>query len=226
MLQVLLVEDDIDLATAVVDYLALEDIQCDHAANGVAGLSLIQSHAYQVIILDLNLPKMDGLKVCNEMRSEGNDTPVIMLTARDTLDDKVTGFGVGADDYLVKPFAMAELIVRLQALAKRRSGQVKKLHVADLELDLQLKQATRDGQPLKLSPIALKLLELLMRQSPAAVSRQALIQHVWGDEQPDSNALKVHIHNLRKQIDKPNQTELLTTVVGFGFALTDAKSCP
>ena len=116
MLNLLLVEDDLDLATAIVDYLELESIQCDHAGNGAAGLNLIESNDYQAIILDLNLPKMDGLAVCKNMRKQGIDTPVLMLTARDGLEDKLIGFDAGADDYLVKPFAMQELIARIQVL--------------------------------------------------------------------------------------------------------------
>ena len=219
MLNLLLVEDDLDLATAVVDYLELESIQCDHAANGVAGLNFITEHQYQAIILDLNLPRMDGLEVCRRMREQGDDTPVLMLTARDSLDDKLVGFGSGADDYLVKPFAMEELIVRVQALARRRSGQVNRLIVEDVELDLGHKQAFRNRQPLRLSPTALKILEILMRESPKPVSREMLMQRVWGDEQPDSNSLKVHIYNLRKQLDSVGELPLIQTVTGFVFAM-------
>ncbi len=219
MLNLLLVEDDLDLATAVVDYLELEDIQCDHAANGLVGLNMIINNDYQAIILDLNLPKMDGLTVCKNMREQGIDTPVLMLTARDSLDDKLVGFDSGADDYLVKPFAMEELIVRMQVLARRRSGQVKRLSLADLELDLQQKQATRAEQLLKLSPTAWKILEVLMRATPHPVSREKLMQAVWGDDQPDSNSLKVHIFNLRKQLDAGDVSPLLHTISGVGFAL-------
>ncbi|WP_372881211.1 response regulator transcription factor [Psychromonas sp.] len=223
MLNLLLVEDDIDLATAVIDYLELEEIQCDHAANGLVGLNLIEKNSYHAIVLDLNLPKMSGLTVCETMRNKGIDTPVLMLTAMDTLQDKITGFDKGADDYLVKPFAMQELIVRVQALARRRSGQVNRLSLLDLELDLQKKQAYRNKRPLKLSPMALKILEVLMRESPNPVSRETLIQSVWGDEQPDSNSLKVHIYNLRKQVDGGDVTTLLQTISGYGFALKAAE---
>lgn len=219
MLNLLLVEDDMDLATAVVDYLELESIQCDHAVNGVVGLNLIQQHSYQAIILDLNLPRMDGLTVCRQMRELGNDTPVLMLTARDSLDDKLVGFDSGADDYLVKPFAMEELIARVKVLSCRRSGQVNKLTVEDIELDLSQKQAYRNKQVLKLSPTAIKILEVLMRESPSPVSRETLMQRIWGDEQPDSNSLKVHVFNLRKQLDKAGGPPLIQTVTGFGFAL-------
>lgn len=127
MTTLLLVEDDMDLAGNILDYLALDNFVCDHASNGVAALNLIQTNTYAVVILDINLPRQSGLSVCQTLRQRGDVTPVIMLTARDQLDDKLTGFAAGADDYLVKPFAMAELSARLQALAGRRSNQAQKL---------------------------------------------------------------------------------------------------
>lgn len=218
-LQCLLVEDDLDLATAIIDYLALEGIECDHAANGVAGLSLIQNQRYDVVILDLNLPKMDGLEVCAKLRASGLDVPVLMLTARDTLDDKLGGFSAGADDYLIKPFAMEELIVRAQVLSRRRSGQVTLLSAEGVELDLTTQTATCDGQEMKLTPIGYKLLETLLRASPNSVSRDKLVQSVWGDEQPDSNSLKVHMYHLRKAVDGQSGVKRIQTLVGRGFAL-------
>lgn len=218
-LQCLLVEDDLDLATAVIDYLALEGIECDHAANGVAGLNLIQNQRYDVVILDLNLPKMDGLEVCAKLRASGLDVPVLMLTARDTLDDKLGGFSAGADDYLIKPFAMEELIVRAQVLSRRRSGQVTLLSAEGVELDLTTQTATCDGQEMKLTPIGYKLLETLLRASPNSVSRDKLVQSVWGDEQPDSNSLKVHMYHLRKAVDGQSGVKRIQTLVGRGFAL-------
>lgn len=218
-LQCLLVEDDLDLATAVIDYLALEGIECDHAANGVAGLNLIQNQRYDVVILDLNLPKMDGLEVCAKLRASGLDVPVLMLTARDTLDDKLGGFSAGADDYLIKPFAMEELIVRAQVLSRRRSGQVTLLSAEGVELDLTTQTATCDGQEMKLTPIGYKLLETLLRASPNSVSRDKLVQSVWGDEQPDSNSLKVHMYHLRKAVDGQSEFKRIQTLVGRGFAL-------
>lgn len=219
MLNLLLVEDDIDLATAVIDYLQLEDIQCDHAANGQTGLNLIEKNSYQAIILDLNLPQLSGLAVCETMRNKGIDTPVLMLTAMDSLQDKLAGFAKGADDYLVKPFAMQELIVRVQALSRRRSGQVNLLKVAGIELDLEKRKARVNGRTLKLSPTAFKILELLLRNSPSPVPREKITQAVWGDAQPESNSLKVHIFNLRKQLDAATDKPLLHTVSGFGFAV-------
>jgi len=218
-LQILVVEDDIDLAKAIIEYFDLEGIHCDHASNGVLGLQLIMNHHYDAIILDINLPKMSGLEVCKGMRSQGIDTSVLMLTAKDTLDDKVTGFSMGADDYLVKPFAMEELIIRTQVLSRRRSGQVYKLSTEDLTLDLQEKRVQRGDEEVKLSPTGLKILEYLMRESPKTVSREKLMQFVWGEDQPDSNSLKVHMFNLRKAIEIAGKPSLIHTIAGRGFAL-------
>lgn len=228
-LQLLLVEDDIDLANAVVDYLALEDIHCDHAANGLSGLNLIKTNPYDVVILDLNLPKMNGLAVCESLRKDGFDVPILMLTAKDTLEDKLSGFAKGADDYLIKPFAMEELIVRTQVLSRRRSGEMTKLNVFDLTLDTKQQVITRGNKALKLSPTGYKILETLMRASPSPVTREKLMQTVWGEDQPDSNSLKVHMFNLRKALDNSFYTNkgntrpprLIHTLVGRGFVLKE-----
>ncbi|MCG8313074.1 MAG: response regulator transcription factor [Pseudomonadales bacterium] len=222
MLTVLLVEDDIDLAQTVVQYLELEQIQCDHASNGVAGLNLMQRNHYQVLLLDLNLPRLDGIGVCQQLRQQGDDTPILMLTARDQLDDKVEGFKAGTDDYLVKPFAMQELIARIFALSRRRSGQANQLQCGPLSVNFGEKQAYREGQLLKLSPTAWKLLETLMRASPNVVSREVLEQALWGDDVPDSNSLKVHMHNLRKSVDAPFGYGMIQTIAGQGFALRES----
>lgn len=218
-MNVLLVEDDIDLATTIVDYFEIESIECDHASNGLVGLSLVESHHYQMIILDINMPQMDGLTLCNTLRERGIDIPILMLTARDSLENKLQGFQAGSDDYLIKPFAMKELVARVQVLAKRRSGEAKRLVLGDLSLDLIQKTAQVAHQQLKLSPIAFKLLETLVRATPQAVSRQKIMQLVWGEEQPDSNSLKVHIHYLRKQLEAITITVNLVTVSGVGFAI-------
>ncbi len=221
MIDVLLVEDDIDLANTIIDYLKLEDIDCDHASNGVAGLTLAQQHNYDAILLDINLPKMNGLSVCENLRKDGIDTPVLMLTARDSLDDKLAGFQSGTDDYLVKPFALPELVARCQALSKRRSGQIQKLTFADLTLHLESKEAVRNGQVIKLTPTGWKLLETLLRAFPKVLSREELEQAVWGDERPDSNSFKVHLHNLRKAVDENHSHPLIKTITGHGFTLND-----
>jgi DNA-binding response OmpR family regulator len=223
MLTLLLIEDDIDLAQTLVQYLELEDIRCDHASNGVSGLELIRRHRYDGLLLDINLPRMDGLTLCQHLRAEGNDIPILMLTARDRLDDKLEGFRVGSDDYLVKPFELQELVARAKALARRRSGQMRILRCADLVMNLDEACVFRAGQSLHLSPTGWRLLEALLRASPSVVSRQALEEAVWGEEIPDSNALKVHLHHLRKAIDAPFDKPLLETLSGRGFRLAEPK---
>ena len=220
-LDMLLIEDDQDLAATVIQFLNIEGIRCDHAGNGLQGLTLSSQHRYDVILLDLNLPRLDGISLCQRLRQAGNDTPVLMLTARDQLADKLEGFSAGTDDFLVKPFELQELLVRVQALARRRSGQVRLLHYADLSMDIDRRQVSRAGHTLKLSPTGWRLLETLLRHAPAVVSRQALEEAVWSDELPDSNSLKVHMFHLRKAVDGGFAVSLLRTVPGHGFALNE-----
>lgn len=223
MLSVLLVEDDLDLAATVIDYLAFEKINCDHAANGVLGLNLIENNRYDVILLDINMPYMDGLSVCQSMREKGYEVPVLMLTARDTLSDKIAGFNAGTDDYLVKPFEIEELLVRILALSKRRSGQATLLSLGQLELNIPNKSAQIDSSPIKLTPTTFKILEALMRASPEPVSKPALLQAIWGDEIPDSSSLRVHIHHLRKSLDIQSMGKMIVTNPGFGFSIVSEQ---
>ena len=223
MLNLLLIEDDLDLAETLVEYLAIEGLRCDHASNGMSGLHFIHQQHYDVILLDINLPKLDGLSLCQQIRTEGIDKPVLMLTARDQLEDKLEGFRAGTDDYLVKPFELSELVVRCHALARRRSGQIKRLTCGDLEMNLTDRTVLRDGHLLHLSPTSWRLLEALLRASPEAVSRRALEESLWGDNVPDSNSLKVHIFNLRKAVNAGFGSPLIHTVPGFGFVLRETK---
>ncbi|GAA4898659.1 response regulator transcription factor [Ferrimonas pelagia] len=218
-MSVLLVEDERNLADAIVDYLALEGIPCDYADNGVMALELLCQHPYQMVILDINLPRLDGVTVCQRLRVAGERIPILFLTAKDTLEDKLAGFDAGGDDYLIKPFAMAELIARVKALSGRLSPQARRLQVADLSLDLNLHQARRGQRELALSPTGLALLEQLLRAAPAPVSKAALIDAIWGAEGDDNNSLKVHIHKLRKAIDRPEEVPLLRTIKSHGYAI-------
>ena len=225
MPSILLVEDDEDLAAAVMDYLEMESMLCDYARTGAEGYRLAASppasQPYDAIILDLNLPVMDGLTVCKRLRDEGNDTPVLMLTALDQLEDKLAGFSAGTDDYLVKPFAMQELVARLRVLVMRRSGQASLLSCGDLVMDTKSRTVERQGRPVTLRPTEWKILHALLRHSPDVVSRQQLLIEVWGDTPPDSNSLKVHLFHLRKAIDEPFAVSLLHTLPGRGVALRE-----
>ena len=219
--RVLLVEDNRALAANVGEYLEEAGCSVDHAQNGVMALSLATSTVFDVIVLDLALPLLDGIDVCSGLRAHtGPRVPVLMLTARDTLDDKLRGFAAGADDYLTKPFALAELRARIEALLRRWQDESRILRVDDLSFDTATLALSRGGRPLRLSPTALRLLELLMRRSPAVVSRQDIERHLWGDEPPDgATALRVHVHALRRAIDEPPARPLLRTVPGIGYAL-------
>lgn len=216
----LLVEDNLSLAETVISYFDLEGIDCDYASTGTQGLDLALSNDYETILLDINLPRMDGLEVCEALREQGVDVPVLMLTARDTLEDKLAGFDAGTDDYLIKPFELSELTARVKALAKRRSSRAQILEVGPLALDLSSKIATREGQTLSLTPTGWKLLELLMRESPNVVSREKMENAIWSDmDFPDSNVLKVHLYRLRQDVDKPFSTKLIHTIAKHGVAI-------
>lgn len=219
-MNILLIEDDRAVAIYVADLLLKEGIICEHAFHGEAGINLATENVYDVVVLDLNLPDISGLEVCKRLRRLGLDLPIIMLTAKTSISDRVTGFRAGADDYLCKPFAIEELTERIRVLAKRRSGQSKVLRVGELELDLYSFTAKRAGIELKLTPSGWQVLETLMRAYPAVVSREKLERVLWQESPPDSNSLKVHLCNLRQQLDKPFRTSLLKTVPKVGFKLT------
>jgi DNA-binding response OmpR family regulator len=220
-MRILIIEDNSDLAANIYDFLEAKGHVLDAAADGITGLHLAVVNDYDVIVLDLMLPGLDGLTLCKKLRDEANkQTPVLMLTARDTLDDKLAGFGVGADDYLVKPFALQELEVRVLALQRRNTGApARKLTVADLSFDLDTLTVKRQDKVIPLTPTGLKILELLMRKSPNVVSRKELEHALWGDEPPDSDAIRSHVHTLRVAIDHPFGTPLIHTVHGIGFRM-------
>lgn len=216
----LLVEDNVSLAQTVIAYFDLEGIDCDYASNGSQGLELALLNDYQVILLDINLPRINGLEVCEMIRKQGVDIPVMMLTARDSLEDKLAGFDAGTDDYLVKPFELSELVARVKALFNRRSLHSMKLEVGPLVMDLSLKTICREGQKLKLTPTCWKLLEILMRGSPNVVSREKMQNTIWTEpDLPDSDVLKVHLYKLRQQVDKPFSIKLIQTVSSHGVAI-------
>ncbi|MBN8712988.1 MAG: response regulator transcription factor [Xanthomonadales bacterium] len=220
-MRVLVIEDNTDLATNIGDYLEDRGNVVDFAGDGVTGLHLAVVHNFDVIVLDLTLPGMDGLEVARKLRHEAHkQTPILMLTARDALEQKLTGFESGADDYMTKPFALQELDARLQVLARRGKGpQSRVLKDGDLTFNLDTLTVHREGKSIQLNPIGLKLLQALMEASPSVVTRQDLEQRVWGEELPDSDSLRVHIHGLRAAIDKPFATPLIYTRHGIGYRM-------
>ena len=222
-MRLLVVEDNRDILANLADYLGLKGYEVDCAQDGLTGLHLAATQHYDLIVLDVMLPGMDGYALCQRLREgERRDTPVIMLTARDALDDRLQGFRTGADDYVTKPFALPELAARIEAVLKRtRAGGRRLLQVADLSYDLDTLEVSRAGQPLKIGPIGLKLLAVLMQKSPAVATREALEAALWGDAPPDSDSLRSHIHTLRQQIDKPFPKPLLHTVHGVGFRFAE-----
>lgn len=223
---VLIVEDHQDLAANVGDFLEAGGMTVDFAADGMTALQLCHQHDYDALVLDIMMPGMDGYEVCRRIREElQQDMPIIMLTARDTLDDKLSGFAHGTDDYLVKPFEMKELEARLISHIRRHRGEMdsKSLQVSDIIFDPQTMRVTRNGEVIRLSPIMLQILRILMRESPKLVTREKLEAEIWGEDTPDSDTLRSHLYNLRKLIDKPFQQHLLHTIPGIGYKLCEEK---
>lgn len=221
-MRILIVEDNPDIAANLFDFLEAKEHVPDLAADGLTGLHLATTNTYDAIVLDIMLPGMDGFELCRKLRREARlTTPVLMLTARDALDDKIAGLESGADDYVVKPFAMREVETRLRALTRRaqRAFGETVLRVADLTFDTGSYLVRRGERPVVLPPIPLKLLETLMRHSPHAVSRAELEQAVWGDSPPDSDALRAHMHLLRAALDAPDEVPLIHTLRGIGYRL-------
>jgi DNA-binding response OmpR family regulator len=221
-MHILIIEDNRDLAANMFDFLEANGHAVDMAADGITGLHLAIVNHYDAIVLDLMLPGMDGTLVCKKLRQEaGKDTPVLMITARDSLDDKITGLEAGADDYLVKPAELREIEMRLRVLSRRGSARVmrQKLTIADLTLDPSTYIVHRGSKHIELPPIPYKILELLMLRSPQVVTREEIEHTVWGDALPDSDSLRAHMHVLRTLIDKPFETSLLHTMRGFGYQL-------
>ncbi len=220
-MRLLVVEDNRSLVGNLFAYFEPRGHELDAAPDGIVGLHLASTQQYDAIVLDWMLPRLDGRELLRKLREHDIDTPVIMLTARDELPDKISGFRAGADDYMTKPFALPELEVRLEAMMARVHGRQKRkvLEVHDLRLDLDTLEATRAGQPLHLYPACRKLLETLMRASPAAVTREQLEHALWGDDPPDGDMLRSHVYELRRSIDGPFAVKLIHTLPRTGYRL-------
>lgn len=218
--RVLLVEDHADLAETVIDFLESMGCMVDYAADGITGLHLARNQTFDVIVLDVMLPGIDGVALCKQLREDhGAQTPVIMMTARDELNDKLAGFESGADDYLVKPFDLPELVARIASLVRRNQGQIanEKLLIGDLSLDTGTHEVKRGNNTLSLSPAGFRILHVLMKGTPNVVSRDELEHALWGDEPPASDTLRSQIYKLRKTVDRPFDDALIYTVPGMGY---------
>ncbi|QJR82706.1 response regulator transcription factor [Alteromonas pelagimontana] len=222
-MRALIVEDNRDICENIAAYLEKHSYILDFAYDGISAMHLVLTNPFDVIVLDLMLPRMDGLSFWQKLRVDAKvQTPVLMLTARDTLDDKLKGFEAGADDYLVKPFALQELHARLQALYKRSHGKTDNLlTVGDLTLNKSTLQVHRSGRRVDLNPTGMKLLQRLMEEAPSVVARDALETLLWADEPPDGDALRSHMYKLRQAVDRPFESPLIHTVHRIGYRISE-----
>lgn len=225
-LSILIVEDNAALAANIYDFLEACGHAPDAAPDGESALGLLAIHRYDAIVLDWMMPRMDGMTMLHRLRRERKSgIPVVLLTAKDQLENKIEGFTAGADDYMVKPVALAELEIRLRVVASRARAshaQARLLEVADLRFDLSTQIVSRAGHPLALSPIRRQLLEMLMRRSPHVVPREDLEQLIWKNDVPDADILRSHMHMLRKAVDGDSVSKLIQTVTGAGYCIRPA----
>ena len=221
IMKLLLIEDHVEISKVIFEYFELKQHQMDYARDGKAGLELAKGNHYDVIILDIMLPGVDGLTVAAQLRAVGVDTPILMLTARDERDDILKGFEAGADDYLVKPFDLGILEARLQAIHRRRTGLsgVNKLTFEDLELDLTSHTALRGEERYKLNNTQFILLKTLMLKAPRIATRDEIILQIWGEDEPDEDLLRNHVYRLRNLIDKPYKKAYIKTILKVGYQL-------
>jgi DNA-binding response OmpR family regulator len=220
--RLLIVEDDRDLARNLIDFLGIQGYCTDYAADGHAALSLLVTNEYDLVVLDMMLPGPDGMTICRHIRQTlRSSVPIVMLTAKDEIDTKIAAFDIGADDYVIKPASLREIEARIRALI-RRAGQAADggaLIVGDLRMDTGTLAVERASVPINLPPGPLKILALLMRNSPNVVHNLALHRELWGEDRGDTHALVVHMYTLRNAIDKPFERQLIHTVRGFGYRI-------
>lgn len=221
-LKILLVEDNPQIAGVIVDYFEFKGMTMDHACHGELGLQLASEEHYDLLILDVMLPGIDGFALCRALRQkEGVDIPILLLTGKDQTQDILQGFEVGADDYLVKPFDLDILAARVNALVRRyrREQGTKHLQYEALSLDLEQHLLQREGQVAKLNPVQFSIVKLLLQQAPHPVKKQQLVQAIWGDDEPDTDLLRSHIYQLRQLIDKPFAHAYIKTLPRVGYQL-------
>ena len=220
-MKILLVEDHQEIAGIIFDFFEIKGFQLDYARDGLQGFELASSNHYDVIILDVMLPHLDGLSVCQKLRKHGIDTPILMLTARDSNNDILDGFEHGADDYLVKPFDLNILAARLNALYKRKSGNAatKAITFSNLTLDLASRTLRRNECTFQLNQTLFTIMKTLMLRAPDIASRDEIINQVWQDDSPEDDVLRHHIYQLRSQIDKPFKHAYIHTIPKVGYQL-------
>jgi two-component system, OmpR family, response regulator len=221
-MRLLVVEDDKKIASFVVNGLKQSGFAVDECNDGESGLLMAQSAPYDAAVIDIMLPKLDGLALVQALRRGGKQLPVLILSARATVDDRVRGLQAGGDDYLVKPFAFSELLARLQALIRRstHTAEPTKLQVADLQMDLLTREVTRGGKPIELQPREFSLLEFLMRHTGRVVTKTMLLEHVWDYSfDPQTNVVDVLVHRVRSKVDKDFPAKLIHTIRGVGYVL-------
>lgn len=219
-MRVLLCDDDITILQTIGEYLEIRNVGVDYCSRGQEAVQLASQDGFDVIVLDVKMPGASGLDACQKMRAAGIITPILFLTARDSLDDVLAGFEAGGDDYLIKPFAFEELYARICALSTRLSRQGSAtMSVGDLRIDLRTNEVKRGNMTLHLNPMQFKLLKCLASKSPGVVTKSKLARAIWQDDAPESDALRTHIFNLRRIIDKPFDSQYLRTVHGIGFRL-------
>ena len=225
-MRVLLVEDDQKIAAFILRGLKAESFAVDHAADGQDGLHLALTEPYDAAIVDIMLPKLDGLRLIETMRQEKISTPVIILSARDSVDERVKGLQIGGDDYLTKPFAFSELLARVQALIRRSTGAAEptKLSYADLSMNLITREVYRADTRIELQPLEFALLEYLLRNAERVVSKTMIMEHVWDYHfDPQTNVVESRIYKLREKVDRGFDRKLIHTVRGVGYVIRQAS---
>lgn len=223
-MRILLIEDDFKIASFIIKGLKAAGFAVDHASDGERGRDLALTEPYDAAVIDIMLPKVDGLTIIDTMRQERINTPVIILSARDGVDDRIRGLQTGSDDYLTKPFAFSELLARIQALIRRASGAAEptRLKTGELEMDLLTREVVRSGRRIELQPLEYSLLEYLLRNTGRVVSKTMIMEHVWDyNFDPQTNVVEARICRLRDKIDKPFAGKMIHTVRGAGYVLRE-----
>ena len=226
-MEVLIIEDSTEIAANVGEYLDAKGHAVDFAQNGITGYQLAMQNTYDVIVLDLILPGMDGLTLCKKYQEEKTSSraPILMLTAKDTIDDIVTGLATGADDYLVKPFSLQILLARLEVLARRANQQDQQniIETHDLSMNLDTREVKRANTVISLKPTTAKILEFLIRNTHRVVPRREIEKEVWGDNPPNGDPIRAHIYNIRRSVDRDTDIKLVHTIHGIGYRVANIK---